>query len=141
MKSASGTALVVAVMIATIPLNHPSALAQGDPSDASRKAPPGRPARGARAPRRLAPADIPRKIFEEFRKKAPGISASSVASRNSATVTAYPSHWECGDGQTLLTLDVRGNASYRKTAGWSPNPPGNNADPGAQPLAASMKPS
>ena len=130
MKSASGTAIVVAVMIATIPLIHPNALARGIPAT--------RPARlprvgllvAARAPRRLAPADIPRKIFEEFRKKAPGISASSKASRNSATVTAYPSHWECGDGQTLLTLDVRGNASYRKTAGWSPNPPGNNADPG-----------
>jgi hypothetical protein len=129
MKSASGTAIVVAVMITTIPLNHPSALAQGDPSDASRKAAQGRPARRARAPRRLAPADIPRRIFEEFRKEAPGLSASSVASRNSATVMAYPSYWECGDGQTLLTVDVRGNASYRKTAGWSPNPPGNNADP------------
>jgi hypothetical protein len=129
MKSASGTAIVVAVTIATIPLIHPSALAQGDPSDASHKAPQGRPARGARAPRRLAPADIPRKLFEEFRKDAPGISASSEAPRNSATVTAYPSYWECGDGQTLLTVDVRGNASYRKTAVWSPNPPGTKADP------------
>ena len=112
------------------PAHPPDRLGSGGSQRRGPQGSPGSACSGCTPPRRLAPADIPRKIFEEFRKKAPGISALSKASRNSATVTAYPSHWECRDGQTLLTVDVRGNASYRKTAGWSPNPPGTNADPG-----------
>ena len=64
MKSASGNAIVVAIMIATIPLIHPSVSAQGDPSDGSRKASQGRPARGAR---RAATSGSGRYTAEDFR--------------------------------------------------------------------------
>jgi hypothetical protein len=72
---------------------------------------------------------VPRKAFQEFRREAPGISASSEAARTAPTVTGNPSYWECSDGETILTVDLRGNASYTKALGWSPNPPSGDPDP------------
>jgi hypothetical protein len=124
---------------ATKPKDQPNAPTQdgrhvaiGEPSAATKRpekpeAPPGTAGHVAiddpsREPILLNPGDMPRKALQEFRKEVPGISASSDALRVAPTVTGSPSYWECRDGETILTVDLRGNASYRKAVGWSMNP-------------------
>ena len=46
-----------------------------------------------------------------------------------ATVAGSPSYWECTDGETILTVDLRGNTSFRKTPEWVPDPPDEGAAP------------
>ncbi len=77
------------------------------------------------------PGNLPRWALAEFRKTAPGISASRDAPVAPPTVTRSSSYWECTDGETILTVDLRGNASYRRIPGWVPDPPADGGAPGA----------
>ena len=54
------------------------------------------------------------------RKKAPEMSAATGATRTSPTVTGHLAFWQCSDGKTTLTVDLRGNASYSGVRSWSP---------------------
>ena len=85
--------------------------------------------RGLR-PRRNEPGNVPRMALATFRKEVPEISPSRDAPGKPPTVTRSPSYWECTDGETILTVDLRGNASYRRIPGWVPDPPNEGAVPG-----------
>jgi hypothetical protein len=63
---------------------------------------------------------VARDAFAEFQKKAPEMSAGTGASQTSPKVTGHLAFWQCGDGRTTLTVDLRGNASYSRVRGWSP---------------------
>ena len=82
-------------------------------------------------PRALAEkglGDVARDAFGEFQKQAREMSAPSKAPRTAPTITAHPTFWQCSDGETTLTVDLRGNACYARVRGWSPEtPPGGKA--------------
>ena len=48
-----------------------------------------------------------RAAFAEFQKKAPEMSAATGATRTSPTVTGHLAFWQCSDGKTTLTVDLR----------------------------------
>jgi hypothetical protein len=56
------------------------------------------------------------------------MSAPSKAPQTAPTVTEHPSFWQCSDTESSLTVDLRGNASYKRRREWLPEaPPGGRA--------------
>jgi hypothetical protein len=87
------------------------------------------------APFRIVPSlgevdrgEVIRNAFKEFQKQTSDLSVSSKAAGASLMVTAKPTYWQCSDGETTLSVDLRGNASYRRVHNWIPSePPGGRA--------------
>jgi hypothetical protein len=74
--------------------------------------------------------------FDEFKRAAPEMSAGAATGSTSPKVTASGSFWQCSDGETTLTVDLWGNASYRRINGWVPKLPA--VAKGAGSLASSV---
>ena len=136
-KTTLAKSVAAAVLLVALPLTYPGTSAQDDAGNPPRKAVQSRP-RG-RGARRNDPGNVPRRALEVFRREVPGISAPREAPGAPPAVTGSSSYWECTDGETILTVDLRGNASYRKVPGWVPYPPDEGGAPGRPRAAARMK--
>lgn len=71
--------------------------------------------------------EVARDAFGEFQRQAPEMSLAGNAPRAAPMLAAHATFWRCTDGETSLTIDLRGNASYARVAGWSPGAAGGNA--------------
>ena len=121
------TSIAIAVLLGALALAQPGAYSQDDASNPPRKAVQSRPrGRGVRAM-------IPATCLEGSRhsKGGPWDLRAAGGPGVPPAVTGSSSYWECTDGETILTVDLRGNASYRKVPGWVPCPPDEGGRPGA----------
>jgi hypothetical protein len=66
------------------------------------------------------PGEVARRALEEFRKQFSNTSDPSKSPREAPSLTWNPTFWHCSDGDTELTVDLRGNASCKRQSGWSP---------------------
>ncbi len=122
------TSIAIAVLLGALALAQPGAYSQDDPANPTRKTVQSRPrGRGGAA---MIPATCLEGRSRRFAKEVPGISAPRKAPGKPPAVTGSSSYWECTDGETILTVDLRGNASYRKVPGWLPCPPDEGGAPG-----------
>jgi hypothetical protein len=79
----------------------------------------------------LEEPDVAGNAFQRFQKQAAEMSAHGKARRTAPAFTAHRAFWQCSDGETTLTVDLRGNASYKRVRGWLPEaPPGRKASSG-----------